>query len=265
MRVALIAGYGKMPYILFDELKQKGHDIIVININNTIEHSFAEKKVIPLTLNLEEFLATLKKEQISHVAFAGKVNKGKIIKSLSYSLKSHYNSVKRGDLDLLTALKDVLSYHGIQVLDLREYLKRYITQEKCYTKATLTSREWEDIYFGAPYAKTIADMEIGQSIIVEDKMVYAVEAIEGTNECMRRTKNYGLEAGVLIKVGRTGQGFNLEVPIVGFETVKVASESNIGIIAVEKGTTLFIEREEAIPFAEEKGIKIVGFSLEGER
>ncbi len=261
MKVALVSGYGSIVDLIFQALKDDGLDPIIIDLSGKRKaDTFADTLSFSIS-SVEEFLELLRREGVTHIAFVGKVDKTWILEKFHISLSESYASLEKGDINLLIALKGLLESQGISLLDLKRYLFPYITQEKIYTKKGPTEKEWEDINFAKSKIKVLADMEIGQTIIVKDKIVYAVEAIEGTNECMRRTKHYGIEKGVLIKAGRTGQGFDLEIPAIGLETINVAIESNIRIIGIEKDTTLFLEQTEAIRVANENDIKVVGFSI----
>ncbi|GEM_PF-3433721 len=264
MKIGLIAGYGKMVDIVSSALEKEGHEIVFINIAKDREAEGVSNETHLYLENLEDFLTFLKKNAITHIAFAGKIDKTKIINNFSSSFEDKYQNIDKGDLNLLIAFQTLLKNYGIEIVNLSKYLKNYITEKKLYTNTPLSNKEEEDLYFGAKRIKILADMEIGQTMVLRDKMIYAVEAVEGTNECIRRAGALGAKGGIVIKVGRTSQRFDMEIPVIGFETVKVASESGMRIVAIESGRTLFIERNKAISFANEMGIKIVGFSIEGE-
>ncbi len=264
MKIGLIAGYGKMVDIVFDALKKEGHEIVLINVANDKEAKKLSDETHFYIESLKDFLTFLRKNAITHIAFAGKIDKTKIIEHFSSSFKDEYKNIDKGDLNLLITFQALLKDYGIEIVNLNKYLKNYVTEKKLYTDIPLSDREEEDLYFGAKRAKILADMEIGQTIILRDKMIYAVEAVEGTNECIRRAGVLGAKGGVVVKVGRTSQRFDMEIPVIGFETIKVASKAGMRVVAIESDKTLFIERDKAISFANEVGVKILGFSMEGE-
>ncbi len=265
MKIGLLAGYGKMVDIVLRELKKEGHEVVLIDImvDGLSKESYAQF-YFSMGDSIESLFSFFRENDINHIAFAGKVDKNKIIERFSSSLNGDYRNVDRGDLSLLTIFQALLRGYGINVVNMVKYLEKYITEEKLYTKLPLTDEERADVYFGAKRAKILADMEIGQTIVLKDKMVYAVEAIGGTNECIRRAGRFGAREGIVVKVGRSSQKFDMEIPVIGLETIRVALESGMRVIAIEAGKTLFIERDKALSLADKMGIKIVGFSLKGE-
>lgn len=257
MRVGLLSGKGAVVDIIIEKLLRDNHEPFIISI---VDREYPDNvEVIKMKhANVESLLKTLKKNSISHLALVGKIDKNKILKDLG--IPNLFN-VEKGDIDLLKKLGNILNSYNIQILDLKGYLEDYIVEERVYTNKSLTLQEKEDIYFGAQKVKILANLEIGQAIIVKDKLVYSVEAIEGTDEIIRRTYKYGIHDGVLVKVGRDNQDFMYEIPAIGLETVKLAVQYNIKVIALESGFTLFLEQEEAILFANKNNLKIVGFSI----
>jgi hypothetical protein len=125
------------------------------------------------------------------------------------------------------------------------------------TKRKLTAREREDIEFGVPLARQVAGMDIGQSIVVKEKVVLAVEGVEGTDECLRRAAELGGEGVVLVKVSKPNQDRRFDVPVIGLDTIKVMKEIKGAAISVSAGETLIFNRDEVLRRAEKAGIAIV--------
>ena len=115
----------------------------------------------------------------------------------------------------------------------------------------------DDIEFGRGIAKSIAGLDIGQSIVVKDKAVLAVESIEGTDETIRRGAKYGKEGIVVVKVSKPKQDMRFDVPIIGPETIRLLKELKAACISIEAGKTLIIDKEETIKLADESGIGVV--------
>ncbi len=261
MNVAIVAGYGSIVNIVWKEMRKKGLDPLIIDIVGR-KYPKEIKKIELKSIDINSFLNVLGDYNINTLALVGKVDKKKILKDLSPYLKERYPHIEKGDLNLLVELENLLRSSKIHILDLKEYITPYIVENKIYTKGEVSIEEWRNIYFGAKRAKVLSDFEIGQTVVVKDMNIYAVEAIEGTNECIKRAGFLGGEEGFVVKVGRTEQQFYLEIPVVGLNTVKSAVEANMRVLAIEAGKTLFLEQEESIEIANKYNLKITGFSLE---
>ena len=138
-----------------------------------------------------------------------------------------------------------------------ERLPELLTPEGVLTRRQPTSGEWEDIRFGLDVARRVGELDIGQCVVVKDRMVVAVEAMEGTDETIRRAG--GLRPGaVVVKILKPTQDPRLDLPSAGADTVRVMREAGARVLALEAGRSLFFEREEAVRLADEAGISIVG-------
>jgi DUF1009 family protein len=115
----------------------------------------------------------------------------------------------------------------------------------------------EDVEFGWPIAKDIAHRQIGQSIVVKEKVVLAVEAIEGTDQALRRGGKLGRKGVVAIKVAKENLDLRFDIPTVGPETVKTLKDAGVSCLAIEAGKTLVLDKEEMIILADKAGISIV--------
>jgi hypothetical protein len=125
------------------------------------------------------------------------------------------------------------------------------------TGAKLSRREEEDVDLGWKIAKEIARFDIGQTVIVKNGTVVAVEAFEGTNEAMRRGGALARQGAVMIKVAKPNQDMRFDVPVIGVETIRVAAEARLRVIAVETGKTLLLERDAIAKLADRSKISII--------
>ena len=121
----------------------------------------------------------------------------------------------------------------------------------------LSRREEEDVDLGWKTAKEIARLDIGQTVIVKNGTVLAVEGFEGTNEAIKRGGALAREGAVMIKVSKPNQDMRFDVPVVGVETIRVANEAQMRVIALEAGKTLLLERDAIVDLAERAKISIV--------
>jgi hypothetical protein len=122
----------------------------------------------------------------------------------------------------------------------------------------LEKREEEDVRYGFEIAKESSRLDIGQTVVVKNGTVLAVEAFEGTNAAIKRGGELGRKNAIVVKVSKPGQDFRFDVPVIGPLTLETAKEANIRVIAVESGRTLFLEKEKVMTMAAEFRISIVG-------
>jgi DUF1009 family protein len=152
------------------------------------------------------------------------------------------NELKKADVDLLPAttfLDDQLAAKGL------------IAGPK------LSRAEEDDVDLGWSVAKEIARLDIGQTIIVKNGTVLAVEAFEGTNDAIKRGGALAREGAVMIKVAKPNQDMRFDVPVVGVETIKVGGDAKLRVIAVEAGKTLLLEHDKVADLAQQSKISIV--------
>ena len=121
----------------------------------------------------------------------------------------------------------------------------------------MSSRQEHDVGLGWNIAKEIARLDIGQTIVIKDGTIIAVEALEGTNEAIKRGGTLAREGAVMVKVSKPNQDMRFDVPVIGVETLRVAAESGVRVIAVEAGKTLLLERDAVIALANGSNMSIV--------
>src|SRR4030095_5551769 len=121
----------------------------------------------------------------------------------------------------------------------------------------LSRGEEEDVNFGLKIAKKISGLDIGQTVIVKDGTIVAVEAFEGTNDAIKRGGTLARKGAVMVKVAKPNQDMRFDVPVIGVETIRVAIEAKMRVIAIEAGRTLLLERDQIVDVAERARISIV--------
>ncbi len=197
---------------------------------------------------------------MDEIVFAGAVNKPKALNirpdfraaKLLLKLKSH------SDNALLEAVVDELSGEGFAVISPTKYVPSLMAPKGILTKRRPNKREVKDIKYGWPIAKRLGEMDIGQTIVVKDKMVVAVEAMEGTNNTILRAGSLVREGLVVIKIFKPNQSPVVDQPSVGLKTIEVMKEAGATVLVIEAERSLFFEKERAISLANETGISIVG-------
>src|SRR5205814_8294733 len=156
-----------------------------------------------------------------------------------------------------TAIADELAKVDVHLLPATTFLEDELAAKGVVTGAKLSRAEEEDVDFGWKIAKEIAGLDIGQTIIVKNGTVLAVEAFEGTNDAIKRGGALARKDAVMIKVPKPDQDMRFDVPVIGIETIRVAAEVKLRVIAVETGRTLLFERVAIIDLANRSKISIV--------
>ncbi|MFC1666958.1 LpxI family protein, partial [Candidatus Omnitrophota bacterium] len=158
---------------------------------------------------------------------------------------------------LIGAVARSLEGSGIKLLDSTTFLTDQLPKKGVLTKRPIDEKIAKDIEFGKEIAKSIAGLDIGQTVVVKDRTVLAVESIEGTDEAIKRGARYGKEDIVVIKVSKPNQDMRFDVPIIGPETIRLLKELKACCIAIEARKTVIIDREATIGLANESEIGIV--------
>jgi len=167
---------------------------------------------------------------------------------------------ERNAESIFAAIADELRKIDIELLPATSFLEDYLAPAGLMVGSRLSRREEEDIDLGWKTAKEIARMDVGQTVVVKDGTVLALEGFEGTNEAIKRGGKLAREGAVVVKVAKPNQDMRFDVPVIGVETIRVASDAHIRVIAVEAGKTLLLERDAIIDLARAGGLSIVGRS-----
>ncbi len=168
---------------------------------------------------------------------------------------------KRNAETLFGALGDELAKIGVQLLPATTFLEDSLAVEGLMGGPKPKKRYLEDVAYGFEIAKEVSKLDIGQTVIVRNGTVLAVEAFEGTNEAIRRGAALGKRGAVVVKVSKPNQDNRFDVPVIGCETVEVASSAGVTVIAIEAGKTLLLDKDAVITLAEEKQVTVYGYKL----
>ncbi|MDQ7082648.1 MAG: LpxI family protein [Aquificota bacterium] len=153
---------------------------------------------------------------------------------------------------------DLLEEEGFEFIDPKPFLERILADEGTMGRKRPSRDALEDGVFGFLIAKEIAEMDVGQTVVVKDRVVVAVEAMEGTQETIRRGGALAGRGIRVVKVARKSQDFRIDVPTVGMDTLKVLKESGADALFLEAGRVYIVEKEKFIRTADRFGIPVVG-------
>jgi UDP-2,3-diacylglucosamine hydrolase len=164
---------------------------------------------------------------------------------------------QRNAESIFAAIADELAKVDVDLLPATTFLEDCLATAGLIAGAKLSRREEEDVDLGWKIAKEIARLDIGQTVIVKNGTVVAVEAFEGTNDAIRRGGALAREGSVMVKVAKPNQDLRFDVPVIGVETIHIAAEAKLRVIAVDAGKTLLLERDTVVNLADRTKISIV--------
>ncbi len=274
--VGLIAGQGRLPFIVAQGAKKCGLRVVCAALSGNAEPEL-EKLVdefheVPIA-RIGAWISKLKKYNVCNTVMVGRVSKKRLQEGSIFRLILAYfpdwrvlrtyfirlrGKDKRNDT-LLYALADELSSGGINLIDSTKYCKEHLATKGVMTKTKPSSTVLSDIEFGWKLVKKIGELDIGQAIAVNDGDVIAVEAIEGTAKMIKRAGELCKKGGwTLIKTAKPDQDMRFDVPCVGIDTIKGLKDANAKCLVVEAGKTIIIDKPETIALADKLKIAIVG-------
>lgn len=262
--IGLIAGDGNFPIILSNGLREKGKKVIAVGLENitspALENGVESLHWIKVG-QLGRLIKIFKKEGINRVVMAGKVSKTFMFKDIRPDLRaiSLYLKLKdRKDDTLLLGIVSELEKEGIKVEEPTRYVPHLLAEKGVITKRKPKKEELKDIEFGWPIAKEMGRLDIGQTVVVKDRAVLAVEAIEGTDAAIRRAGDLGRGGIVVIKVAKPKQDMRFDAPVIGLNTIRTLKEAKAAALCVEAGKTILLEKEDMIKLADKEKICIIG-------
>jgi DUF1009 family protein len=262
--LAIIAGNGVYPRLLADAARKAGVKKVVAaaftgETDPRIEQHVELVEWIRLG-QLGRLLKFFQEQGIHHAIMAGQIAPKNLF-DLRPDLKALMLLGKlkqRNAESIFAAIANELAKIDVDLLPATTFLEDSVAKLGLVAGPKLSSREEHDIELGWNIAKEIARLDIGQTVIVKNGTIVAVEALEGTNEAIRRGGSLAREGAVMVKVAKPDQDMRFDVPIVGPETVRVAAEAGLRVIAVEAGKTLFLQCEAIANLAGAASISIVG-------
>jgi len=265
--LGLIAGEGNLPAILAQSAKDMGYRIVAFALSEHARDSLsrvAEKIYLIAPGQLGRNRKLFQQEGLKEAVFIGKVPKLNLLRNLA---KVDWEAIKElskltdfNDDTIQFAMGDIMEAAGVRVLTQSEFLRDLFPAVGVLTKRQPTTEEYADIDFGLKIAKEIARLDIGQTVIVRDRMVLAIEAIEGTDDAIKRAVSYAHGPVVVIKVAKPNQDQRFDIPTVGMNTLNcmLGTDSKFGgVLAVQAHETMVVEQEAMVKFCDEHDMTLV--------
>ena len=261
--LGIIAGNGVYPRLLAEAARKAGVKKIIAAAFTGETDAALEQHVDVLEWmrvgQLNRLLKLFRAQDIHHAIMAGQIAPKNL-----FDLQPDWKALlllgklkERNAESIFTAIADELVKIDLQLLPATTFLEDSLAQSGLIAGEKLSRQEEEDVGLGWKIAKEIARFDIGQTVIVKNGTVVAVEAFEGTNETITRGGTLARNGAVMVKVTKPNQDMRFDVPVIGVETIRIAAQAKLRVIAVEAGKTLLLERDAIVDLANRSRISIV--------
>jgi DUF1009 family protein len=269
MRIGLIAGNGRFPFLVLDAARRLGHEVTVVAIREEAspeltEAAAREPRAAIVWLSLGELrrcIETLREAGATRAVMAGQVRHATIFSGVvpdDLLLAALLRLPAKNTDALISAVAGVLGEHGIELLDSTAFLAPLLAGPGRIGGRPLTDEERADVEFGCRIADEVAGLDIGQTLVVKDRAIVAVEAMEGTDEVIARAGRLAGAGTRVVKVAKPAQDMRFDVPVVGLPTIEAMRLSGATALSVDAGRTLLFDRPELLAAADRAGIAVVG-------
>ena len=274
MKLGLIAGNGRFPFLVLDAARSLGHDVTIIGITEEASPELGEAAARPPKADLHwvsigqlgTFLKILKDAGITQAVMAGQVKHVKIFGGFTPDLTamSLMTRLKGMNTDaLIGAVADLMRERGVELVNSAQFLEPLLAGAGVLSDRLPNEAERKDLDFGYRMADTIAGLDIGQTIAVKHQAVVAVEAMEGTDETIARAGHLAGAGVAIVKVAKPNQDMRFDVPIVGLATIQAMRLAGARVLSLDAGRALIFDREAFFASANEAGIAVVGRATPG--
>lgn len=269
MHLGLIAGNGRFPFLVLDAARAQGHEVTIIALKEEafreLDAAAANRQAAIHWISIGQVgrcidlltaagaTTAVMAGQVKHVKIFG----GSFVPDLT-ALSVLRRLTNRNTDGLIGAVADVLKERGIDLIDSTSLLTPLMAGTGTLTRRSLTDEESDDVEFGYRMADAIAGLDIGQTIVVKDRAVVAVEAMEGTDETIQRAGRLAGTGTRVVKVAKPGQDMRFDVPVIGVATIEAMRAAGASAMSIDAGRTLVIDGDGVFAAADAAGIAIVG-------
>ena len=269
--VGLLAGAGRFPIVFAQAARRQGYRVHCLGVDgmasDELRHSCDACEFLPLA-RIGQAIRRFHRAHVRRIVMAGKIEKVVLVRPFLFwrllpDLRTlhmwfRYATGNKKDDTLLLAVIREFERDGLQFDSALDYCPELLVSHGFLTRRKPTATQWKDICFGWELAKEMGRLDIGQSVMVKETAVLAVEAIEGTDQCIRRAGELCRRGGfTVVKVAKPQQDRRFDVPTIGQQTIQTMRECGAKVLAIEGGQTIVIDQDEVVRQAEEAGITIV--------
>jgi DUF1009 family protein len=269
MKIGLIAGNGRFPFLVLDAARAQGHDVTIVAAREETFPELTDAAARHGTVihwislgHLGTCIQVLEEAGVTHAVMAGQVKHtklfaGGIVPDLTFLRVLKQLASKNTD-GLIGAVANVLRERGIELMDSTALLQPLLAPSGVLTRRAPTSEERQDFEFGYQMADAIAALDVGQTVAVKDRAVVAVEAMEGTDAVIARAGQLAGAGVRVVKVAKPKQDMRFDVPVVGVATIAAMRAAGASALSVDAGRALMIDGDAIVTAADAAGITMVG-------
>ncbi|WP_050027109.1 UDP-2,3-diacylglucosamine diphosphatase LpxI [Verrucomicrobium sp. BvORR034] len=269
--IALIAGNGVYPETFVRAARKAGVDRLVVAGFLDETRLDLEESVDAMAWfrvgQLSKMIAFFKKEGVKHVVMVGQIAPKNLFDLRpDLRLLMMLARLKRRNAEtLFGGIADEMKKDGIELLPATTFLEEFMPTAGHVAGPNPKKRRWEDAEYGFTIAKASSKLDIGQTVVVRNGTVLAVEAFEGTNEAIKRGGSLGKGSATMVKVSKPNQDMRFDVPVVGPDTISTAAAAGVDVIAVEAGMTLILDQSEVFRRCAELKVSLLAVGEAGGR
>ncbi len=275
-KVGLLAGAGRFPILFARAASRQGYQVHGMGVMGMASEDLAEccgqYQPVPLA-RIGQAIRWFKRHGVDHVVMAGKIEKTLLFQSRRFwrllpDLRTihmwlRYARENKKDDTLLLAVIREFERDQIHFASALDFCPELLVQHGFLTRRKPNTAQWKDICFGWELAKEMGRLDIGQTVIVNDTAVIAIEAIEGTDKAILRAGELCKRGGfTVVKVAKPQQDYRFDVPTIGVQTLRSMHEAGGRVLAIEAGQTIILDEAEVIELADKLGIAIVSLHAE---
>lgn len=268
-KIGLIAGSGMMPVEIIKYCDQKDIEVFVIGlVPFALEETFKDLPHVMAKIGeAGRIIKFLKENNVVNVVLAGGIKRPSFKELIpdweGAKIAAKLAMTKMGDDSMFRAVINEFEGRGFHIAGIEEVVPEMLFSAGIYGKVKPSAADMDDINRGIVVATALGKVDVGQAVVVQEGMVLAVEAIEGTDKMLERAASVKKEgkAPIMVKILKPGQDTRVDLPAIGKLTIEQFKKYGIKGIAVQSGGILLIEREAVIQMADEAGIFIIGIDL----
>ena len=262
--IGLIAGGGRFPLLLAESARKAGHRVVAVAHLHSTDPALERLADACTWVKLGQFKTVLKALQdggVERVVLLGGITKKRFMVDVlpdALGLQLMARVAVRSDDNLLRAIAAILDEHGMPVMDPTPYLAGALAPEGVLGRHQPSEAELDEARYGLELARAIGKLDLGQTVVVKERCGVAVEALEGTDACIKRGGELAGPGTIVAKAVKPQQDRRFDLPAVGPRTIASMAAVKARLLAVEAGGTLVMEREELVRQADKAGIVVVG-------
>ncbi len=264
--LGLIAGNGRFPFLVAAAARRAGRPVVAVAIREEADPALEAEVDRFQWVGLGQLglaIEALRQGGAREAVMAGQVRHRQIFSGVVPDLKLMGALARlafKNTDSLIGAVADVLEREGIRLLSSVELLADQLASPGVMTRRKPSSGQREDVAYGVKVARALTSLDLGQTVVIKDRAAVALEAMEGTDEVIRRAGRLAGPGASVVKLAKPRQDLRFDVPVVGPGTLLAMREAGAAVLAIEAGRTLLLDREAFVGAAEQAGVCLWGLA-----